>query len=84
VSQVFHFLVSKGKFVLFDKQFVFLQQVKDFVHMKKVAIPSATVNENVVKENQEKISKVRFQSFIHESLEGGWGITRPKVMTKNS
>jgi hypothetical protein len=35
--------------------------MKEFVHMKKVVIPSATVNEDFLKENQEKLIKVRFQ-----------------------
>jgi hypothetical protein len=58
--------------------------VKDLVHMKKVAIPSAVVNEHVIKENQEKLLKVRFQYFIHETLEGEWSIAKEKGMTKNS
>jgi hypothetical protein len=71
VSQVFHFTSPKGTFGIFEKQLVFLYQEKDFVHMEKVGIPSATVNEDVIKEDQEKLSKVRFQYFIHETLEGG-------------
>jgi hypothetical protein len=46
--------------------------------MHKVVIPSVVVNEDVIKENQDKILKARFQSFIHESLEGGWGIEKAK------
>jgi hypothetical protein len=52
--------------------------VKEFVHMKKVAIPSVVVNEDVIKENQDKFLKVRFQYFIHDTLEGGWGIAKDK------
>jgi hypothetical protein len=37
--------------------------VKDFVHMKKVAIPSAVVNEDVIKENQDKLSKGKVSIF---------------------
>jgi hypothetical protein len=46
--------------------------------MEKVCIPSAYVNEDVINENQDKLSKVRFQYFIHEILEGGWGISIAK------
>jgi hypothetical protein len=46
--------------------------------MEKVAILSVAINENVIKQNQDKISKVRFQCFIHETLEGGWGISKAK------
>ena len=46
--------------------------------MEKVAISSVVVNENVIKENQDKILKVGFQYFIHETLEGGWSIAKAK------
>jgi hypothetical protein len=52
--------------------------MKDFVHMQKVGIPSAAIDEDVIKENQDKLLKVRFQYFIHETLEGGWGIAKAK------
>jgi hypothetical protein len=46
--------------------------------MEKVVIPHAVVNENFIKENPDKIRKVRFQYFIHETLKGGWGISKAK------
>ena len=46
--------------------------------MKKVVIPSAAINADTIKENQDKHLKVRFQYFIHETLEGGGGIARAK------
>jgi hypothetical protein len=78
VSKVFYFAGSKGTFCVFDKQLVVLQQVKDLVHMKKVAILSEALNEDVIKENQYKIMKVRFQYFIHETLEDEWSIAKVK------
>jgi hypothetical protein len=57
---------------------VVLEKVKDFFHMEKVDIPSMDINDNVIKENQDKLPKVRFQYFIHETLEGGWGIAKYK------
>jgi len=47
VSQLFHFTGPKGTFGIFDEKLVVLQQVKDFFHMKKVAIPSVVVYEDV-------------------------------------
>jgi hypothetical protein len=78
VSQVFHFVGTKGTFGIFDKQLVVLQQMKDFLHMDKMGIPSVIVNEDVIKENQDKLLKVMFQEFIHETFEGGWGIEKAK------
>jgi hypothetical protein len=78
VSQIFHFTSSKGTFGLFEEKVFVLQQMKEFVHMKNVVIPSANVDEDLFKENQEKLSKVRFQCFFHANLEGGWGIAKAK------
>jgi hypothetical protein len=52
--------------------------MKEFFHMQKVAIPSVVVDEDIIKENQEKMSKVWFQYFVHDTLEGGWGIPKAK------
>jgi hypothetical protein len=43
-----------------------------------MVIPNAVVNEDVVKENQNKLPKVGLQEFIHETLEGRWGIAKAK------
>jgi hypothetical protein len=43
-----------------------------------MGIPSAAVNEDVVKESQNKLPKVGLQEFIHETLEGRWGISKSK------
>jgi hypothetical protein len=46
--------------------------------MLKMGLPSAVANKNVIKENQNKLSKVGFQEFIQETLEGRWSIAKPK------
>jgi hypothetical protein len=43
-----------------------------------MGIPSAAINEDVVEEYQDKISKVGLEDFIHETLEGRWGIAKSK------
>jgi hypothetical protein len=53
--------------------------VKDFVHMKNMAIRAVAINQDGIKEKQEKISKVRSQKLIHETLEGGWSIAKEKM-----
>jgi hypothetical protein len=35
------------------------------------SLESATVNEDVIKEDKVKFPKVSFQYFIHDTLEGG-------------
>jgi hypothetical protein len=52
--------------------------MNNFVHVQKVAIPNVDVYEDVIKENQDELVKVRFQYFVHETLEGIWGIAKDK------
>jgi len=37
------------------------------------------VNEDVVEEKHNKLLKVGLQEFIHETLEGRWGIAKSKM-----
>jgi len=39
---------------------------------------SEVVDENVIKENEDKFSEIWFQQVIHEALKSGWGITKTK------
>jgi hypothetical protein len=52
--------------------------MNNFVHVQKVDIPIVDLYEDVIKENQDKILKVSFQYFVHETLEGIWGIAKDK------
>ena len=46
--------------------------------MLKMFFPSEVVDENVIKENEDKFSEIWFQQVIHEALKSGWGITETK------
>ena len=46
--------------------------------MLKTFFPCEAVDENVIKENEDKFSEIWFQQVIHEALKSGWGITETK------
>ena len=47
-------------------------------NMLEMSFPRLIVDEDVIKEDKEKVSKIRFHNFIHEALEGGRHITKSK------
>lgn len=44
-----------------------------------MGLPSFTVNQDVIAENQDTILKIWLQDFIHETLKFRWSITKSKV-----
>jgi hypothetical protein len=46
--------------------------------MGNMGLPSFTIDENIIKENYDKMKKRRMEDMIHEALEGGGGITEAK------
>ena len=46
--------------------------------MLKMFFLGEVVDENVVKENEDKFFEIWFEQVIHEALKSGWGITETK------
>ena len=46
--------------------------------MLKMFFPGKVIDENVIKENEDKFSEIWFEQVIHEALKSGWGITETK------
>jgi len=46
--------------------------------MPKMFFLGEAVDENVIKENEDKFSEIWFEKVIHEALKIGWGITKNK------
>jgi hypothetical protein len=46
--------------------------------MGKMGLPSFTINEEVIKEDKDKMMKKGLKDVIHETLESGWHITQAK------
>ena len=60
------------------------EQLQEQIYMLKMFFPSEVVDEDVIKENKDKFSEIRFEQVIHEALKSGWGVTETKGMTRNS
>jgi hypothetical protein len=43
--------------------------------MGEMGFPSFTIDENIIKQNQEKIIEERMEDMIHSNLKSGEGIT---------
>ena len=54
------------------------EQLQEQIYMLKMCGPSATVDEDVIKENKDKFSEIWFEQVIHEALKSGWGIIETK------
>jgi hypothetical protein len=78
MDQIFHFLDSKGILGFFDNEAVIFKELEDFGNMLKVGFPICTIDEDVIKQDKEKQSKIRFENFIHEDLDCRRGITNSK------
>jgi hypothetical protein len=44
--------------------------------MENMGLPSFSIYENIIKENQDKIMEERMKDMIHESLKSGGSITK--------
>jgi hypothetical protein len=52
--------------------------MESLIHMGKMGWPSSTIDDNIIKENEDKMTEKRMEDMIHEALEGGGGITQDK------
>ena len=48
------------------------------IHMLEMLIPSVTIDEDIIKEDQNEVSQVGPKYFIHQCLEHGRGICEAK------
>jgi hypothetical protein len=52
--------------------------MENLIHMGKMGLLSFNIDENIIKENKDKMTEKRKEEMIHEALEGGGGITQAK------
>jgi hypothetical protein len=52
--------------------------MENLIYMGNMRFPSFTIDENIIKENYDKMMEKRMEDMIHEALEGGEGITQAK------
>jgi hypothetical protein len=52
--------------------------MEDLIHMGEMGCPIFTIDDNIIKENSDKMTKKRMEYIIHETLESEGSITQPK------
>ena len=52
------------------------EQLQEQIYMLKMYGLGATVDEDVIKENNDKFSEIWFEKVVHKALKSGWGITK--------
>jgi hypothetical protein len=52
--------------------------MENSIHMSKMVCPGFSIDEDIIKENYDKMAEKRTKDMIHEDLEGGGGITQAK------
>jgi hypothetical protein len=52
--------------------------MENLIHMEEMGCPSFTIDENIIKENEDKMMEKRTKDTIHKTLESGWSITQDK------
>jgi hypothetical protein len=55
---------------LFEENFVLREEMQNSIHKGKMGFPSFPIDENIIKENYEKMIEKRMEDRIHETLEG--------------
>ena len=76
VNQVFHLRNPKITFGGFHQQLMVMKEFQNLRYNMDVSLQSFTINQYVIKENQDKVSKICLQVFIHEALKGEGRITK--------
>jgi hypothetical protein len=52
--------------------------MEKLIHMSKMVCLGLAIDEDIIKENKDKMAEKRMEDIIHEALEGGGGITQAK------
>jgi hypothetical protein len=78
MTQVLHFRSSKGTFRFLEKKLVLREETENLIHMGNMVCPGFTIDENIIKENEDKMMEKRMENMVHETLESGGRITQAK------
>jgi hypothetical protein len=78
MTQVFYFGGTKSTFTLFQEKLVLGEEMENMIHMSKMVCLGFAIDEDIIKENYDKMTEKGTKDMIHEALEGGRGITQAK------
>lgn len=69
MTQTFELWLGKDTFLDINNQGMLLQYLKSHLKMLQVRVSTVTIDQNVVKENEDELMKVLVKDVIHQGLE---------------
>jgi hypothetical protein len=79
MSKEVHFRHPEFTFLELGIQLVFLQPLKHLLEVLRMLLQGATIDQNVIYVNDDKVIKPLSENVIHESVECGRCIGEPKM-----
>ena len=78
MPKILYFLFPKNTFRLFGKEIMIKEKLQYKIQMLEMLNPCFTIDEDIIKEDQNEVSQVGPKYFIHQCLEHGRGICEAK------
>jgi hypothetical protein len=69
MTQVFHLQLRKRTFGFLHKQAMVLKDFQNLRDTLEMRFPRFTINHDIIKEHEDKGTKIRSQYFVNEALE---------------
>ena len=76
--EILYFLLPKNSFRLFGIEMMITKKLQYKIQMLEMLSPSFTIDEDIIKEDQNEVLQVGLKYFIHQCLERGRGICEAK------
>ena len=78
MPKILYFLLPKNTFRLFGTEMMIIEKLQYTIEMLEMLSPGFTIDEDIIKEDQNEVSQVGPKYFIHQCLEHGRGICEAK------
>ena len=78
MPEILYFLLPKNKFRLFGTEMMITKKLQHKIQMLEMLNPCFTIDEDIIKEDQNEVSQVGPKYFIHQFLECGRRIHEAK------
>ena len=78
MPEILYFLLPKNTFRLFGIEMMITEKLQYKIQMLEMLNPGFTIDEDIIKEDQNEVSQVGTEYFIHQFLECGRSIHEAK------
>ena len=78
MPEILYFLLPKNTFRLFGTKMMITEKLQYKIQMLEMLGPSFTIDEDIIKEEHNKVLQVGLKYFIYQCLEHGRGICEAK------